>query len=120
MENTELKTQKSEVPVSNFFDLDIRFCLIEDVEDILKNPKKEFHEIDNPVKGYNLTVDTGFDKRSIVTNIVHFPKSELKGKTTSFILNFPEALVRGVKSKGMIFMTNEYSLLSGKFGDIII
>ncbi len=120
MGNIEIKTQKTEVPVGNFFDLDIRFCFIEEVEDILKNPKKEFNEIDNPIKAYKLTVDTGFDKRTIVTNIVHFSKDSLKGMVTSFILNFPPSNIRGFESKGMIFMPNENTLLAGKLGDIIV
>lgn len=117
----EIKAQKSEVTVDSFFNLDIRFCKIEDVEDILKNPKKEFDAVENPVKAYKLTVDTGFDKREIVTNIVHFPKEVLKGMITTFILNFPEALIRGVKSKGMIFMIDESQLVTGtEIGKIVV
>ena len=117
----EKKTQKQEVTVDSFFNLDIRFCKIEDVEDILKNPKKEFDPVDNPVKAYKLTVDTGFDKREIVTNIVNFPKESLNGVVTTFILNFPEATIRGVKSKGMIFMLDESQLLTGsEIGKIVV
>jgi methionyl-tRNA synthetase len=120
METTSI-TQKPEVTTDSFFNLDIRFCKIEDVEDILKNPKKEFDPIENPVKAYKLTVDTGFDKREIVTNIVHFPKEVLKGTVTTFILNFPEALIRGVKSKGMIFMIDNSQLVTnGQLGQIVV
>lgn len=119
MEETQ-KTQKPEVPTSNFFALDIRFCKIEDVEDILKNPKKDFDAETNPVKAYKLTVDTGFDKREIVTNIVQFSKDVLKGMTTTFILNFPDADIRGVKSKGMIFMVGDNLLTCGKLGDVVV
>lgn len=115
-----MKELKPTVNPESFFALDIRFCQIEEVEDILKNPKKEFNEVDNPVKGYKLLVNTGFDKREIVTNIVHFPKEKLKGLTTTFILNFPEANIRGVNSKGMVFMLGEKLVEGGEIGDIII
>jgi tRNA-binding EMAP/Myf-like protein len=114
------KTQKPEVSVDSFFALDIRFCKIEDVEDILKNPKKEFDTETNPVKAYKLTVDTGFDKREIVTNIVQFSKDTLKGMTTTFILNFPVANIRGVTSKGMIFMVGDSLLTCGNLGDVVV
>ena len=113
-------TQKPEVTVDSFFNLDIRFCKIEEVEDILKNPKKEFDEVTNPVKAYKLTVDTGFDKREIVTNIIYFPKDDLKGVITSFILNFPASTIRGVVSKGMIFMVDKNILLTGDIGQIVV
>ena len=116
---TETKT-KPEVSIDSFYALDIRFCKIENVEDILKNPKKPFDATDNPVKAYKLSVDTGFDKREIVTNIVHISKENLNGIIAPFVLNFPEAVIRGVKSKGMIFMTDENTLLSGTLGQVVI
>ena len=115
-----MKEQKQTVPVESFFALDIRFCQIEEVEDILKNPKKEFNEVDNPVKAYKLLVNTGFDKREIVTNIVHFPKEKLKGTITTFILNFPEASIRGVNSKGMIFMIGDNLVTGGEIVDVVV
>ena len=118
MKNNEFKP---EVSVDTFYALDIRFCKIENVEDILKNTKKPFDAIDNPVKGYVLTIDTGLDKRNVVTNIIHFSKETLMGITTTFILNFPEIIIRGIKSKGMIFMTSENTLLTnGTLGQVVI
>ena len=118
MEN--IIVQKPEVTIDTLLRLDIRFCTIEDVEDILKNSKKPFDEIDNPVKAYKLTVNTGFDTREIVTNIVHFKKEDLKGITTTFVLNLPEATIRGVNSKGMIFMLGHDILTYGKLGDVVL
>ena len=121
MEEEKLVIQKPEVSVDSFYALDIRFCKIESVEDILKNPKKEFDAEANPVKAYKLLVDTGFDKRDIVTNIIHFPKDELKGKITTFILNFPPTVIRGVNSKGMIFMLRDNQILTGsEIGEVIV
>jgi tRNA-binding EMAP/Myf-like protein len=119
MENTI--TLKPEITIDTFYSIDIRFCKILGAEDILKNPKKIFDEVDNPVKAYMLTIDTGFDIRDIVTNIVHFKKEDLIGITTTFILNLPEAVIRGVKSKGMIFMLNSDTLSTGgNMGDIVV
>lgn len=112
MENNTVNT-KPEVSIDSFYALDIRFCKIESVEHILKNPKKPFDEIENPVKAYKLLIDTGFDKRDVVTNIIHLPSEYLTGSITPFILNFPEAVIRGVKSKAMIFMINDYDLIKG-------
>jgi tRNA-binding EMAP/Myf-like protein len=113
--------QKPEVSVDSFYALDIRFCKIEEVEDILKNPKKEFDTETNPVKAYKLLVNTGFDKRDIVTNIVHLSKDFLIGTTCPFILNFPPTVIRGVNSKGMIFMISNNSLITGgEIGEIIV
>ena len=122
MEELILKTspQKPEITMEVFESIDIRFCKIEDVEDILKNPKKPFDVVENPVKAYKLIVDTGFDKREILTNIVQFKKEELKGITTTFILNLPEALIRGVNSKGMIFMIKNNLITDGQIGDVLI
>lgn len=103
--------QKPEVSIDSFYALDIRFCFIEEVEDILKNLKKPFDVTENPVKAYKLTIDTGFDKRTVVTNIVHIPREELYGTCTTFILNFPEASIRGFQSKGMIFMVDHNELV---------
>lgn len=114
------KEIKPTVDPQTFFALDIRFCQIQEVEDILKNPKKEFDEVDNPVKAYKLVVDTGIDTREIVTNIVHFPKDKLKGLITTFILNFPEATIRGVNSKGMIFMIGDKLVEGGLVGESVI
>lgn len=111
--------QKPEISIDSFYALDIRFCFIEEVEDILKNPKKPFDATDNPVKAYKLTVDTGFDKRTIVTNIVHIPREKIYGATTTFILNFPEATIRGVQSKGMIFMVEHDELVYSCKGEIV-
>jgi len=116
----EIKPLKPETTVDSFYSLDVRFCQIEEVEDILKNPKKPFDEVDNPVKAYKLTVNTGFDKRTIVTNIVQFAKTMLEGTVTTFILNLPEANIRGFDSKGMIFMLGSNLVVGGKIGDIVI
>jgi methionyl-tRNA synthetase len=120
MENM-LTDHKPDISLETFYSLEVKFCLIEEVEDVLKNPKKDFHEIDNPVKGYKLTINTGSEKREVFTNIVDkFTKEQLKGQITTFVLNLPAAVIRGVNSRGMIIMTDTNLVTGGKTGDILI
>ncbi len=86
---------------------DIKFCLIEDVQPILKNPKKEF-SAENPIKAYKLTIDTGTEKRTVVSAITElFTQDELLGKTTTFELSLPPKEIRGFVSEGMIHLNQE-------------
>ena len=99
---------------------DIRFCTILSATDILKNPKKEPGE-DNPVKAYHLVIDTGFDTRDVVTNIVDkFSKEDLTGKCTTFVLNLEPSVIRGVLSKGMIVMAGDNLVNGGSTGDKLL
>lgn len=111
---------KPEITIDSFYSVDMRFCRIDSVEDILKNPKKEFDSETNPVKGYKLTIDTGLEKRVVVTNIVWMDKKELEGVVTPFILNFPVTTIRGIESSGMIFIANNKLITGGEPGDVII
>lgn len=84
--------------------LEIVFCKVINVESILKNPKKE-QSLENPIKAYKLTVDTGDECRDIVTNIVDsFLPDQLLNGILPFLINLPEANIRGVISKGMIIV----------------
>jgi tRNA-binding EMAP/Myf-like protein len=112
---------KDDVDVGTYFALDVRHCLITEVDDILKKPKKEFDKESNPVKGYKLTIDTGHGIRTVVTNIVNFSKESLLNKITPFILNFPVAEIRGIQSHGMIFMVQSDELIIGdEIGQVVI
>jgi len=101
----------------NMSSLDIRFCKIESVEEILKNPKKE-KSSENPVKAYKLNIFTGEENREVVTNIVDkFQPQDLVEKVTTFVLNLPATEIRGVLSRGMIVIASSkegtLELLSG-------
>lgn len=112
--------QKTNITFEQLYAPDIRFCNIVSATDILKNPKKEPSE-DNPVKAYHLVVDTGFDTRDIVTNIVDkFSKEDLIGKCIPFVLNLEPSEIRGVLSKGMIVMAGDNLLSGGSVGDKIL
>lgn len=99
--------------------MDVRICRIVGVSDILRNPKKERSD-ENTVKAYHLDVDTGGERRDIVTNIVDkYTKEDLLDKEVAFILNLEPTQIRGVLSRGMIFLNDSGGLITGKMGEIV-
>lgn len=75
------------------------------MENILKNPKKEFHEVDNPVKAYKLTINTGTEERTVVSAITQFYTPEmLMNIITTFQTDLPPAVIRGFESQAMIYL----------------
>ena len=61
-----------------------------------------------------LTVDTGLDKRTVVSGIAeHYTPEEVIGKKVSILMNLAPRKIRGVESEGMILMAeNEKGELS--------
>ena len=52
-----------------------------------------------------LLVDTGIDKRIIVSGIAeHYTPEEIIGKSVSVLLNLAPRKIKGVESQGMILM----------------
>ena len=85
---------KPEITFDDFSKLDIRTGQIIAAEKI---PKAD--------KLLNLTVDLGFEKRTIVSGIAeHFTVDEVVGKKVSVIINLAPRKLRGVESQGMILM----------------
>jgi tRNA-binding EMAP/Myf-like protein len=103
---TQHKPQKPTITFENLAALDIRLCRIEAVEDILQNPKKPPGE-DNPVKAYKFTLDTGFDKRECVCNLIKYTKDYFLGGLHPFILNLPPAEIRHVVSTAMMVAASD-------------
>jgi methionyl-tRNA synthetase len=86
--------QKSNVTFDDFSKLDIRLGTILEAERL---PKAD--------KLLKLVVDTGIDKRTIVSGIAeHYSPEEIIGKTVSVLLNLEPRKIRGVESQGMILM----------------
>ncbi len=93
-------------------DVNIEWCEILSVDNILKNPKKELSE-DNPVKAYKLMIQVpGEEKtRTVVSAIVDLYKpEELLGITTTFEIGLSPKEIRGFLSEGMIFLSVENKL----------
>jgi methionyl-tRNA synthetase len=87
-----LKPQREVIPYDDFARLDIRAATIVEAE-----------KVEGADKLLKLLVDTGLDKRTIVSGIALYYKPEdLIGKQFCFILNLEPRKIRGIESKGMI------------------
>ena len=96
MENRTVEPQKSTATFEDFAKLDLRVGTIIEAE---KMPKAN--------KLLVLKVDTGINVRTIVSGIAeHFSPEEVIGKRVTILANLAPRALRGVKSEGMILMTN--------------
>ena len=91
--------QKEECSFDDFQKMDIRVSTILEAEKIAKTKKL-----------LKLTVDTGIDKRTIVSGIAeHFKPEELVGKQVLVLVNLAPREMKGVTSQGMILMAEDAS-----------
>ncbi len=94
-----VEEQKANVSFDDFQKMDIRISTILAAEKIAKTKKL-----------LKLTVDTGIDKREIVSGIAeHFTPEELVGKQVLVLVNLEPREMRGVMSSGMILMGEDAS-----------
>lgn len=94
MQNTSLPPQKDEASFDDFMKMDIRLGTILSAEKVKKADKL-----------LKLEVDTGIDKRTIVSGIAqHYSPEEVVGKTVTVLLNLAPRKIRSVESQGMILM----------------
>ncbi|MCF8434901.1 MAG: methionine--tRNA ligase, partial [Crocinitomicaceae bacterium] len=86
--------QKEAISFDDFTKLDIRLGTILEAEKIEKADKL-----------LKLTVDTGIDKRIIVSGIAeHYAPEDVIGKTVQVLVNIAPRKIRGIESQGMILM----------------
>ena len=86
--------QKAECTFDDFQKMDIRVSTILEAEKVAKTKKL-----------LKLTVDTGIDKRTIVSGIAeHFTCEELIGRQVLVLVNLAPREMRGIVSQGMILM----------------
>jgi len=91
----EVQAQKETIEFDDFTKLDLRIGKILEAEKIPKTKKL-----------LKFKVDTGIDQRTIVSGIAeHFKPEELIGKRVSIVANLKPIKLRGVRSEGMILMT---------------
>lgn len=91
---TKMTPQKDTISFEDFTKLDIRVGKILAAEKVLKAKKL-----------LKLLVDTGIDKRTVVSGIAeHYTAEEVIGKEVSILLNLAPRKIRGVESQGMILM----------------
>ncbi|MDP5076672.1 MAG: methionine--tRNA ligase [Nonlabens sp.] len=92
--NPTLMAQKEETNYDDFMKMDLRVGEILTAE---KMPKAD--------KLMVMTVDTGIDKRTIVSGIAqHFTAEELVGRKVTVLANLAPRMLRGVESQGMILL----------------
>lgn len=89
--------QKEAISFDDFTKLDIRLGTILEAEKVEKADKL-----------LKLTVDTGIDKRTIVSGIAeHYSPEEVIGKTVQVLLNLAPRKIRGIESQGMILLAED-------------
>lgn len=91
---SNIEPQKEKTTFDDFQKMDIRVGEIIEAEKIKKAKKL-----------LKLTVDTGIDKRIVVSGIAeHYSPEEIIGKKVSILVNLASRKIRGVESQGMILM----------------
>jgi len=88
---------KSEITYDDFAKLDIRIGKVLTAEKMEKSNKL-----------LKLTVDTGVDKRTILSGIAqHFSPEEMIGKQVTLLVNLAPRKMMGIESQGMILMAED-------------
>lgn len=86
--------QSEDISYDDFSKMDIRVGTILEAEKVAKTKKL-----------LKLTVDTGIDKRTIVSGIAEYYKpEEIIGKQVSVLVNLAPKNLKGIESRGMILM----------------
>ncbi|MBZ9728180.1 methionine--tRNA ligase [Salegentibacter sp. JZCK2] len=94
-ENNKLEPQKETATFEDFIKMDLRVGTI-----------IEAHKMPKTKKLMVIKVDTGLDKRTVVSGIAeHYKAEEIIGKKVTVLANLAPRKLRGVESEGMILMT---------------
>ena len=89
--------QKPEVSFDDFQKMDIRVSTILEAEKVAKTKKL-----------LKLTIDTGIDKRTIVSGIAeYYTPEELVGRQVLVLANLAPRAIKGIVSRGMILMAED-------------
>lgn len=98
----EIKTEsvvKSEIQFDDFARIDLKVGTIVSAEKVEKADKL-----------LKLSVDLGFETRTIVSGIaLHFKPEEIVGKQVTVVTNLAPRKMRGIESNGMILMAEDKS-----------
>lgn len=94
LSEANVEAQKEIISFDDFAKTDIRVGTILSAEKVAKTKKL-----------LKLTVDTGIDKRTIVSGIAEYCKpEEIVGKQVSVLVNLAPKNIKGIESHGMILM----------------
>lgn len=91
---SQISPLKSEIVFDDFEKIDLR---VGKIIEAIKVPKAD--------KLLQLTVDLGFEKRTVVSGIAaHYSPEEVIGKQVTLVANLAPRKMRGIESNGMILM----------------
>ncbi len=89
--------QKAECTFDDFEKMDIRTATVLEAERVPKTDKL-----------LKLTIDTGIDRRTIVSGIAqYYTPEQMLGKQICILANLAPRKIRGIESKGMILMARQ-------------
>ena len=89
--------QKEECSFEEFDKMDIRTATVLEAERVPKTDKL-----------LKLTIDTGIDRRTIVSGIAeYYSPEDMLGKQICILANLKPRMIRGIESKGMILMARQ-------------
>ncbi len=95
--NKDVNPAKENISFDDFTKLDIRTGIILEAEKVAKTKKL-----------IKLLIDTGIDKRTVVSGIAeYFTPEEIVGKQVSILVNLAPRKIRGIESQGMILMAED-------------
>ena len=93
----KVEPQKAECSFEDFEKMDIRTATVLEAERVPKTDKL-----------LKLTIDTGIDKRVIVSGIAeYYTPEQMVGKQICILANLAPRKIRGIESKGMILMARQ-------------
>jgi methionyl-tRNA synthetase len=96
-EITQVSTLKPQITFEDFDKIDLRVGTILEAEKVEKADKL-----------LKLTVDLGFEKRTVVSGIaLHFTPEDIIGKQVTLVANLAPRKMRGIESNGMILMSED-------------
>lgn len=88
---------KDEITFDDFQKMDIRVGEVVAAEKVAKTKKL-----------LKMTVDLGFEKRTIVSGIAeHYKPAEMVGKQVSVLVNLAPRKIKGIESQGMVLMAED-------------
>ena len=95
--NAGIAAQKEVITYDQFAAMDIRIGTILEAEKVSKTQKL-----------MKLLVDTGIDKRTVVSGIAEFFEADkLIGRQVAILVNLESRKIKGIESQGMILMAED-------------
>lgn len=95
--NAKVEPQKPNISYEEFSKMDIRIGTVLEAERVPKTQKL-----------MKLLIDTGIDKRTVVSGIAeYFTPEEIIGKQVTILINLEPRKIKGIESHGMILMAED-------------